>query len=75
MKVEGIAFWILIAASILIAIWILIGSPGMAEAAFTLTMFSIGEIALLWRNFYAFKADTNAKLKSIEDKVDKILEK
>jgi len=70
MKVEDAVFWILVVASIGTIVWLLSGSPGMENALIMLVAFCIGQIVLLWKEFYSYKSLSRMGRKNINDKLE-----
>lgn len=82
-KIEDIIFWILIAATIAILLWLLKGSPDLENALITIGLFIIGSEILLWRKIYSidkniaisfvkFKSDLDSKYIEINNKLENI---
>ena len=51
-KKENMAFWILIALVVCIAVWKLIGSPTDTSALVSVSLFVVGSEILLWRALF-----------------------
>ena len=85
MKIEDIVFFVLIAAIIGIALWLLSGSPPDSDAIITLGLFVAASELLIWRNMFAIdkktavgfmkiKNDMDRGFLEVNNKLDKILE-
>ncbi len=77
LKIEDIMFWILIAAIVAIAIWLLSGSPDLENALITIGLFIIGSEILLWRKLFSIDKNTavgfvkvNSDLKEIKNLIN-----
>lgn len=57
-QIEDIMFWILIAAVVVISVWLLFGSPSLENALITIGLFIIGSEISLWRKFFSLDKKT-----------------
>ena len=57
-KIEDIAFWILMTLIIGVAIWKLFGSPTDTAALISITLFIAGSETLLWRALFSSEKKT-----------------
>ena len=53
-RIEDIAFWILIALIIFVILWKLVGSPTVTATMISVALFIIGSELLLWRSLFSF---------------------
>ncbi|MFH1711148.1 MAG: hypothetical protein ABH840_02445 [Nanoarchaeota archaeon] len=53
LKMEDIAFWILIALIIFVVLWKLVGSPTDTATLISVALFIIGSELLLWRALFS----------------------
>jgi len=81
MKIEYIAFWILIVLIVGLAVWKLIGSPTDTSSLIALALFTAGSELLLWKaifkidkktsiGFVKLKDDMNSNFKHINEKLN-----
>jgi len=66
-KVEDIAFWVIIALIIATAIWLLSGSPPEVNALVSIALFVAASELLIWKKLFSIENDTAVsfiKLKS-----------
>jgi len=68
-KLEDILFWILIATIIMIALWMLQGSPKEENALTALALFVAGSELLLWRALFKTDKITSIKFEKIDKKI------
>lgn len=68
MKIEDIVFWVFIIAVILIALWLLSGSPPEINALISIALFVASSEILLWRKL--FEIDKKAAVSYAKVKED-----
>lgn len=82
-KIEDVAFWILIALAVFVALWKLVGSPTNTATLISITLFVAGSEILLWRalfsmdkkvtiGFIKMKNDMNDKFSQMDNKLNNI---
>lgn len=57
-KVEDVVFWILIAAIVGLAFWLLLGSPTIESGLVSLALFVAGSELLIWRKVFSVDKNT-----------------
>jgi len=69
-KIEDIAFWILIALIIFVVLWKLVGSPTDTATLISVALFIIGSEMLLWRALFSFDKKVSCGFIKIKYNID-----
>ncbi|MEK6873078.1 MAG: hypothetical protein AABW90_03640 [Nanoarchaeota archaeon] len=72
MKIEDIIFLMLIIAIIVIALWLLTGSPPEADALISLALFVAASELLIWRNMFSIDKNTSMGFLKVKQDIEKI---
>jgi len=72
MKLENIAFWILILAAVGVAIWLLIGSPTIEQGLLMITIFIATSEILLWKALFRIDKKSAVGFEKVKSRFDKI---
>ena len=84
MKIENIAFWILILSAIALSIWKLFESPSDIATIISIASLSIGSELLIWKEifkidkktaigFIKLKTDLERKIESSTDEIKELI--
>lgn len=71
-KIKDIIFWILILASIGVAIWLFVGSPTIEQGLLMITIFIATSEILLWKNMFSIDKRTAIGFEKVKSRFDKI---
>jgi len=71
-KLENIAFWILILAAVGVAIWLLIGSPTIEQGLLMITIFIATSEILLWKALFRIDKKSAVGFEKVKSRFDKI---
>ena len=71
MKIEDIVFFILIAAIVGIALWLLSGSPPEIDALIGLALFFSASELMIWRNMFSLDKKTSLAFMRIKHDMEK----
>ena len=72
LKAEDWVFFIVIALMILIALWLLSGSPPIDNAIITLFIYVVTSDLLLWRKVYSIDKNTTIGFMKVKNDFNKI---
>lgn len=77
--IDSALFWVPLALMLLLALWLMLGSPTDTETIIVLVVFVAGSELALWRSHFEFDkkasvgfAKVNKDIEDIKDKLDSI---
>lgn len=68
-KIEDIIFWIIIFLIILVALWLLSGSPTEIGAIISIATFTASSGLLIWKKIFSINNNFNLKLSNMDKNV------
>jgi len=74
-KAEDIMIWILIAATIAVALWLLHGSPPESNALISITIFFSTMILLIWKKIFQIDKNTSCSFIKMKNHINKRFDK
>jgi len=69
-RIEDIAFWILIALIIFVVLWKLVGSPTDTATLISVALFIIGSEILIWKAIFGIEKKTAISFLKIKHYID-----